>query len=513
MKKITKLLLLSLFAILLVLSVVTIAACDNNERLPMPEGLRISGANFMWTAVPNATGYYVQINDNSIINVGVRTSHSIASLEGGIHTLRVRAAGDGTNFNDSDWAILTHRAAFTITYVLNGGTNHASNPSHYMPESELITLQDPTRDGFTFLGWTEGNTILANSIGNKTFSAIWELATFTITYQLSGGTNHDDNPKTFTIESSLIALQAPTKEDYVFVRWAEGGAILAGSIGDKTFTAVWTIRGTEGLEYTLSSNSQYYMVSRGTATGNIGTDIIIQEFYNGLPVTRIRDFRNYAGLTTAVIPDFITTIGGNAFNGSINLRSVELPNTLTAILGNAFRDTALESIVIPSSMTVINSAAFSGAANLKNVETHNAITIIESSAFAGCINLESITIPNSITTIESGAFSNTGLISVVIPDSVTSLGNNVFQRSSNLTSVVIGASITTIPAGAFESCVSLTSIVIPSSITRIETRAFNLCSALETINFRGTQDQWGRITIGTQNTFLAFATVNFSWIG
>jgi hypothetical protein len=44
--------------------------------------------------------------------------------------------------------------AYDITYVLNGGTNAPANPATYTVESGLITLENPTRPGSTFLGWT-----------------------------------------------------------------------------------------------------------------------------------------------------------------------------------------------------------------------------------------------------------------------------------------------------------------------------------------------------------------------
>ena len=42
---------------------------------------------------------------------------------------------------------------YTITYKLNGGT--ASNPVSYNVESNTFTLNNPTRTGYTFMGWCE----------------------------------------------------------------------------------------------------------------------------------------------------------------------------------------------------------------------------------------------------------------------------------------------------------------------------------------------------------------------
>ena len=70
---------------------------------------------------------------------------------------------------------------YSITYNLDGGTNHAGNPATYNIESTTITLQAPTKIGYTFGGWFDnedcaGNavtTIATGSHGNVTLYAKW----------------------------------------------------------------------------------------------------------------------------------------------------------------------------------------------------------------------------------------------------------------------------------------------------------------------------------------------------
>jgi uncharacterized repeat protein (TIGR02543 family) len=129
---------------------------------------------------------------------------------------------------------------FNIIYVLNGGANHLGNPDSYTIESPDITLQNPTREGYTFANWAEDSSIVSGSTGDKTFTAEWDIIHYDITYHLNGGTNHPDNPVIYTIEDN-ITLQNPTRENYTFVNWAEGNNIETGSKGDRTFTAQWNI--------------------------------------------------------------------------------------------------------------------------------------------------------------------------------------------------------------------------------------------------------------------------------
>ncbi|MGI6010016.1 MAG: lectin like domain-containing protein [Ruminococcus sp.] len=44
-------------------------------------------------------------------------------------------------------------AEHTITYVLNGGTNHRDNPDRFKENQETIRLKDPARSGYRFMGW------------------------------------------------------------------------------------------------------------------------------------------------------------------------------------------------------------------------------------------------------------------------------------------------------------------------------------------------------------------------
>ena len=101
------------------------------------------------------------------------------------------------------------------------------------------------------------------------------------------------------------------------------------------------------------------------------------------------------------------------------------------------------------------------------------VTTIGDHAFYNCRSLTSVTIPNSVTTIGDYAFYNcSSLTSVTIPNSVTSIGGQAFYGCSSLTSVTIPNSVTSIEYYAFYGCSSLTSVTIPNSVEWIGTDAF-----------------------------------------
>lgn len=137
---------------------------------------------------------------------------------------------------------------YTINYVLNGGTNNSSNPTNYTIDSNKIALLEPTRTGYDFAGWTyNGRTVTEvdpSWAENVTLVANWRAHTYSITYELNGGTNDFSNPSTYTIESSFT-LNSPTKTGYTFVGWYDNNdnqisQITTGTTGALTLTAEWS---------------------------------------------------------------------------------------------------------------------------------------------------------------------------------------------------------------------------------------------------------------------------------
>jgi Listeria/Bacterioides repeat/Listeria/Bacterioides repeat/Listeria/Bacterioides repeat len=171
----------------------------------------------------------------------------------------------GSTGNQVFWAKWT-AISYTITYNLNSGTNNSSNPATYTIASTAITLADPSYTGYTFGGWftnvgltgTAITSIPAGSTGNQVFWAKWTATTYTITYNLNGGTN-GSNPSTYTIASATITLANPTYTGYTFGGWftnvgLTGTAVTSiptGSTGNQAFWAKWT-----AIPYTVTFNSQ-----------------------------------------------------------------------------------------------------------------------------------------------------------------------------------------------------------------------------------------------------------------
>ena len=193
--------------------------------------------------------------------------------------------------------------------------------------------------------------------------------------------------------------------------------------------------------------------------------------------SRIISFRNQK-LTSYVIPNSVTSIGGFAFHKCESLTGVVIPNSVTSIGDRTFFGcSSLTEVVIPNSVTNIGKFAFSQCESLTEVVIPNSVTSIGEFTFSQCESLTEVVIPNSVTSIGEFAFSQCeSLTEVVIPNSVTSIGGFAFAQCESLTEVVIPDSVTSIGKFAFAICCSLTEVVIPDSVTSIGDNAFGGCS-------------------------------------
>lgn len=89
------------------------------------------------------------------------------------------------------------------------------------------------------------------------------------------------------------------------------------------------------------------------------------------------------------------------------------------------------------------------------------------------------------------------LVSIQIPDSVTTIGARAFQNCSSLTNIEIPYGVISIGDYAFYGCEALTSITIANSVTELGGRVFCWCTVLNEIVFLGTEDQWEAVVKGT----------------
>ena len=139
---------------------------------------------------------------------------------------------------------------YSIVYELNGGTNAETNPDTYNIENLPLTLADPTKAGYTFLGWYNGETkvteVPAGTTGEFKVEAKWQINEYTISYDLAEGAwEGTAGVGSYTIESEDIVLPNAVRNGYKFLGWynvdEKVETITKGSTGNLELVAKWEI--------------------------------------------------------------------------------------------------------------------------------------------------------------------------------------------------------------------------------------------------------------------------------
>ena len=156
----------------------------------------------------------------------------------------------------------------------------------------------------------------------------------------------------------------------------------------------------------------------------------------------------------------LTHIGDSAFNDARLTGELVIPDGVISIGDFAFSGNLITSLSLPSTLRYVGRYAFSHNLNLTTVTFRGTSQLAEISEgmFYSSMRLVSITLPNSITSIGANAFRQpaTGMLfsftSITIPSGVTEIGASAFQNS-RLTTVQLaaGTSLETIGANAFRN--------------------------------------------------------------
>ena len=156
-------------------------------------------------------------------------------------------------------------------------------------------------------------------------------------------------------------------------------------------------------------------------------------------------------------------------------------NRLAEVGDFAFDTTALTSATLPDSVTSIGKGAFSNDTALTSLHLGSGIASIGESAFVGSNNLASLTVDpaNPVYSMEDGVLYSKGdagrtLVlylppktdtDVTVPEGTTAIADAAFASNTSLRRVVLPEGLTTIGYGAFDGDTNLTDLVIPDSVT------------------------------------------------
>lgn len=238
---------------------------------------------------------------------------------------------------------------YTIHYVLGlvGANNNTDNKEVYTVASDTITLQNATREGYTFLGWYDGTAgttkvtaINTGSTGDRTLFARWKVNTYTITFKgykensADGETVHDDLTVTLTYGDSIghigsywvrayhdVTVKfADTETDFEQLTAATVPAlekVYAGRFTEGTGDNVGVYAATVNISYVAKTNYIKFYKADGTPDGL--TDASTQYSYG---VEKIISADSHALEGDALAGN--THIGWNAIIGNNTVKVAKL---------------------------------------------------------------------------------------------------------------------------------------------------------------------------------------------
>ena len=232
-----------------------------------------------------------------------------------------------------------------VTFNFDADGGNVSKPTDSLVLGVQYTLPTPVKEGYSFLGWYDGDKKYElsgiwtdTSVLEVNLVAKWSAPIeYTITFDLDGGKTTATLPTKYTV-SDTITLPKPTKAGSYFVGWSlNGGApnasvVIVSSTGDLTIKAVWTTLKDPktGLLFKMIGDKQLSVV---------GIDIVINDsIKNGIKIPS-----EFDGCTVVAIEsnafktfgeEFTKTSYANMQNSYV---TISIPTTIRKVGANAFK--------------------------------------------------------------------------------------------------------------------------------------------------------------------------------
>ena len=222
--------------------------------------LLMRGGNIVGCTAREGGGIYVENGGRFEMSAGTITGCTAGQEEGKTANGVFIAAGG--RFTQSPGAQITGEVigACTVTFLSDG---ESAAPSQIRANTPAARPADPTKEGYTFIGWYNGESewnFETPVTADLTLTAKWQLNRYTITFDTAGGSEVPSITQDYG--TAIIAPANPTKTGYTFAGWDKTIPSTMPA-GNMTITAQWQVN-----QYTITFKPE-----------NGGEDIVITQDY------------------------------------------------------------------------------------------------------------------------------------------------------------------------------------------------------------------------------------------
>ena len=123
---------------------------------------------------------------------------------------------------------ISAKTSYTVSFNANGGTGAPSSQTKLYGTNLTLSSTKPTKTGYSFTKWNTksdgsgtsyypGGTYSSNS--GATLYAIWTPNTYTVSYNLNGGTGSISNQTKIHNQTLTLTSTKPSRTNYEFVGW------------------------------------------------------------------------------------------------------------------------------------------------------------------------------------------------------------------------------------------------------------------------------------------------------
>ncbi len=204
-------------------------------------------------------------------------------------------------------------------------------------------------------------------------------------------------------------------------------------------------------------NTHYYM--DGMMIYSAGSDSLVSCHKSAdsvfLPNTLryVNGFGGNSNVKYVHVPDGVTTIGNEAFNGS-SLRSIDLPSHLHFIDEWAFYYcTSLTRVGMPATLDTMGQGCFHSCSRLASVDIPNGLRTVPEGAFFMCNSLSDITWGDAVEVIDTCAFGDCSFTELTLPPTLKTIRMTAFigDYRGRLKRLTFSDPVDTIEVDAFYS--------------------------------------------------------------